>query len=231
MPDWEAIIRQKLGGLAFETNACKEIAEELVGHLDEMYTQLCKEGKTEEHARQRVLDQVEAEDWPALRRKIQSARLEEGSMTNRVRQFLFPGLVTFLLAAGALGLLEKFGPRPWVVALRGVLPVGLLYIPWLLTLPLIGAVGAYLSLRAGGSGRAVLSSILFPVLPFLVSILLVLPVSLFFDRFIAHNIAPMSLVMALLGWVVIPGVALLAGGLPTKFLLSRRSTSRSVVST
>src|SRR5256884_9888310 len=75
------------------------------------------------------------------------------------------------------------------------------------------------------SQRAIFSSIVFPVLPFLASILLVLPVSLIFDRFIGHNPSPIGLVMALLGWVLAPGVALLAGGLVAQFFLSRRSAS------
>src|SRR5256884_5662555 len=45
------------------------------------------------------------------------------------------------------------------------------------------------------SQRAIFSSIVFPVLPFLASILLVLPVSLIFDRFIGHNPSPIGLVM------------------------------------
>src|SRR2546430_2477109 len=170
-------------------------------------------------------------DWQDLCRKIQIARtVKENLMNDRVRQLWLPGLLTFMLSTGTLALLQIFGPKPWVVALRGVLPVGLMYVPWLLSLPLVGAMGAFLSYRAGGSQRTVFSSIVFPVVPFLASILLVLPVSLIFDRFIAHNIAPMSLVMALLGWVLLPGVALLAGGLPAQFFFSRRLNPRRVVS-
>src|SRR5436305_15338331 len=128
-----------------------------------------------------------------------------------------------------LALTEIFGPKPFALMKVGQLPMVLFYIPWLLSLPLVGALGAYLSHRAVGSQRAIFSSIVFPVLPFLASILLVLPVSLIFDRFIAHNIAPMSLVMALLGWVLLPGVALLAGGLPTQLFFSRRLNPRRVV--
>jgi hypothetical protein len=94
--------------------------------------------------------------------------------------------------------------------------VAVLYVWWLILLPLVGAIGAYLSWRAGGSLRAILLSMVFPVLPFLASILVVLPVSLIFDRFIAHNIAPMSLIFALFGWVPAPAAPLLAGGLLTQ---------------
>ncbi len=217
-------IRRELAGLVLGPEERKEIVAELASHLDEVFDGLLRKGVGEEEALRRTLSQ--AGSWQNLRRDIQAARSEENTMTNRVRQFWLPGLVTFVLSGGALGLLEKFGPRPWIVTLRGVLPVGLLYIPWLLLLPLIGALGAYLSHRAGGSRRAVFSSIVFPVLPILISILLVLPVSLFSDHFMAHMIGPMSLVMALLGWVLVPGAALLVGGLLTQLLFSARSSSR-----
>jgi uncharacterized membrane protein len=53
---------------------------------------------------------------------------------------------------------------------------------------------------------------------------------LIFDHFIAHNIAPMALVMALLGWVLIPVAALLAGGLPVQVLRARRPSSPDMAS-
>lgn len=153
-------------------------------------------------------------------------------MNDRVRRFWLPSLLNFVLATGLLAMIQIFGPKLWAVWWFGgsrwsfVAPSERVYIPWLLSLPLVGALGAYFSHRAGGSRRAIFSSIVFPVLPFLASILLVLPVSLIFDHFIAHNIAPLSLVMALPGWVLFPGAALLAGGLPAQHLLSRRLTPR-----
>jgi len=229
MLDWQKLVRQRLSGLALDGPEKDEVHAELAAHLEESYESLRTKGLLEQAAMQQTLAQVA--DWQDLRRKIQIARTrKENMMNDRVRQLWLPGLLTFMLSTGTLALLQIFGPKPWVVALRGVLPVGLMYVPWLLSLPLVGAMGAFLSYRAGGSRRAIFSSIVFPVMPFLASILLVLPVSLIFDRFIAHNIAPMSLVMALLGWVLLPGVALLAGGLPTQLFFSRRLNPRRVVS-
>ena len=229
MLDWQKLVRQRLSGLALDGPEKDEVHAELAAHLEESYESLRTKGLLEQAAMQQTLAQVA--DWQDLRRKIQIARTrKENMMNDRVRQLWLPGLLTFMLSTGTLALLQIFGPKPWVVALRGVLPVGLMYVPWLLSLPLVGAMGAFLSYRAGGSRRAIFSSIVFPVMPFLASILLVLPVSLIFDRFIAHNIAPMSLVMALLGWVLLPGVALLAGGLPRQLFFSRRLNPRRVVS-
>ena len=228
MLDWQKLVRQRLSGLALDGPEKDEVHAELAAHLEESYEAFSSEGVPEPEALRRTLAQVA--DWKDLQQKIDSARTGKDTMTNRVTQLWLPGLLTFMLSTGTLALLQIFGPKPWVVALRGVLPVGLMYVPWLLSLPLVGAMGAFLSYRAGGSRRAIFSSIVFPVMPFLASILLVLPVSLIFDRFIAHNIAPMSLVMALLGWVLLPGVALLAGGLPTQLFFSRRLNPRRVVS-
>jgi len=136
-----------------------------------------------------------------------------------------PGLLTFILSMGLLALTQIFGPKPWVVTF-GHPPMAVVYIPWLLALPLVGGIGAFLSRRAGGSWQAVISSTTFPVLPFLAAMLIVLLVSLIFDHVIAHNIAPMAIFMAFLGLVIAPGVALLAGGLPAQLFFSRRIDSR-----
>jgi hypothetical protein len=227
MPDWQKLVTQRLAGLALDAAEKDEVHAELAAHLEESYESLRTKGLPEQAAMQQTLSQVA--DWQDLRRRIQVARtMKENIMNDRVRQIWLPGFVTFLLSTCLLALFEIFGPKPPVLVKVGQLPMVLFFIPWLLSLPLVGALGAYLSHRAGGSRSAVFSSIVFPVLPFLVSILLVLPVSLIFDRFIGHNTAPISLVMALLGWVLAPGVALLVGGLPTQFYFSRRLTHSGV---
>jgi len=226
MRDWEQLLSAKLAGLALGPDEKREVLEELAEHLEETYQSLLREGISEQGAAQRALCQVP--NWNELQRRIHSAKTKENSMTNRVTQLWLPGFVTFLLSAGLLALNEIFGPKPFALMRVGQPPIVLFFIPWLFSLPLVGAVGAYLSHRAGGSRRAIFASILFPVLPFLASILVVLPVSLVLDRFVAHSIAPMSLLMALLGWVLAPGAALLAGGLPTQFFLSRRLASQRI---
>ncbi len=234
MPDWQKLVRQRLWGLALDASEKEEVHAELAAHLDETFESLRTKGLPEHEAMQQTLAQVA--DWQDLRRRIQTARTKEYIMNDRVKQFWFPAMVTLLLSMGLLMLIQIFGPKLWAVWWFGrsrwsfVAPSERVYVPWLLSLPLVGAFGTYFSHRAGASRRAIFSSIVFPVLPFLASILLVLPVSLIFDHFIAHNIAPMSLVMALPGWVLFPGAALLAGGLPTQYLLSRRLVRRRTAS-
>jgi hypothetical protein len=227
MPDWNALVREQLAGLSLGPEERCEVIAELAAHLEESFEELRRQGLAEEAAVSRTLLQVK--DWQDLRRKIQTARRKENIMSNRVRQFWLPGFATLFLSTILLALTEIYGPKPWIMS-WGHPPVAVIYIPWLFCLPFVGAVGAYLSYRAGGSGRAIFLSTIFSALPFLASIVVVLPVSLIFDRFIAHNIAPMALVMALLGWVLIPVAALLAGGLPVQVLRARRPSSPDMAS-
>jgi len=227
MRDWESLVRERLAGGSLGPKELGEVAVELAAHLEEAFEELRRQGLTEEEAAERALSQVR--DWQALRRKIERARTKEDVMMDRVKQVWLPGFATLFLSTMLLALTEVCGPKPWNLS-WGHPPVELIYIPWLLCLPFVGAVGAYLSYRAGGSGRAIFLATIFSALPFLASIVVVLPVSLIFDHFIAHSIAPMALVLALFGWVLIPVAALLAGGLPAQLLLMGGSGSRRVPS-
>ncbi len=164
MPDWRQLVNEHLAALVLDPHDRAEVIEELAAHLDETFVDLRRRGLSEGDAARRCLSEVH--DWRDLRRKIQIARRKEDPMTNRVKQLWLPGLVTFVLSMGFLALAQIFGPKPWILT-WGHPPVALFYLPWLFSLPLVGAVGAYLSHRAGGSRRAIFSSIVFPVLPFL----------------------------------------------------------------
>lgn len=227
MPDWQELVRQRLAGLALDPAERDEIRAELAAHLEDAYEAMLRDGINNSEAAKRTL--CLANDWQDLQRKISVARGGKDTLTNRVTQLWLPGLAAFVLSGGILALMQILRLKAWVLTKNGDL-TAVLYVWWLILLPLIGAVGAYLSWRAGGSERAILLSIVFPVLPFLASILVVLPVSLIFDRFIAHNIGPMSLIFALFGWVLVPAAALLAGGLTTQHFLSRRSSVDGVAS-
>jgi hypothetical protein len=227
MPEWRKLVSELLGALALDPHERAEVVEELAAHLDETFADLRHRGLAEQEATQRCLSEVH--DWRDLRRKIQTARGKENIMTSRVTQLWLPGLVTFTLSMVLLALTEISGPKPWNTWGHNP-PIALFYIPWLLSLPFVGALGAYLSQRAGGSRRAILFSIIFSILPFLATALVVIPVSMAFDHVIPHNVQPIAFLMFLFGWVFIPGVALLAGGLPAQLFLSRRLGSRRIAS-
>jgi hypothetical protein len=158
--------------------------------------------------------------------------MKEDVMTDRVKQVWLPGFLTLFLSVMLLMVNEfigiRFGIEPLIVSAHGSglkAPLAVIYVPWLVSLLLIGAIGAYLALRAGASPRATLLSIMFPVLPYSVFFVLWILVSLILDDHIGHNTMRSALLMGLVAWVVLPGVALLAGGLPVRILKSRRSAS------
>ncbi len=229
MPDWQELVRRRLAGLALEPPERAEVIEELAAHLDDAFEDLRARGFTEEEAAQRAL--CEVKDWRDLRCRIQTARRKEKIMSNRVKQLWLPTLLTFTLAMGFLALIQHFGPRPMIVPASATLrmtPVATIYIPWLLSLPLVGALGAFLSHRAGGPRRAVFSSVVFPVVPYLVFFLVAFPLALILQSHVARNLMLSAFLVGLIGWVLLPGAALLAGGLPAQLFLSRRPSSRRV---
>src|SRR5258708_35381386 len=166
MLDWQELIRQRLSGLTLGAGEKEEVHAELAAHLEESYEAFRTEGLREHDAVQRTLAQVA--DWKELQRKIDSTRTGRDTMTNRVTQLWLPGLLTFALSMGLEALAQKFGPPHIVLDLDKGTPVLMFYTAWLLVLPLAGALGAYLSKRAGGSVRMVLASRKFSVLPFAV---------------------------------------------------------------
>jgi hypothetical protein len=232
MRDWEAVVERRLKGLALGPAESAEVIAELAAHLAETSEELRRQGMTEEEAEQRSLAQVE--DWQKLSRLIQSARTKENVMTNRVKQFWLPSLLTLFLSMSLLMLVQFFGPNPWVIARKSawslIAPVAVIYLPWLFSLPLIGALGAYLSNRAGGSRRAMLSSIVFPVLPYFAFFLVALPVTAIFNDRLGHSIMFLALFVGLLAWVVAPAAALLTGGALVQLFLSRRLDARRIAS-
>ena len=227
MPDWEAHVRRHLVQLTLASNERNEVIEELAAHLQESFEQLCAQGMTNAEAEKRALAQVS--DWNEFRREIQIAKTKENSMSDRVKQFWLPSLLTLLFSMGLLALIQIFGPNPWIVARhegspwRLIAPVAVIYVPWLLCLPLIGAMGAFLSQRFGGSRRAILSSALFPVLPYLAFFLIGLPMIAILNERIAHNIMFVALFVGFFAWVLAPGAALLTGGLLAQHFFHGRS--------
>jgi len=226
MLDWQKLVRQRLSGLALDGPEKDEVHAELAAHLEESYEAFSSEGVPEPEALRRTLAQVA--DWKDLQQKIDSARTGKDTMTNRVTQLWLPGLLTFALSMGLLELVQKFGPRPIVLDLDKGTPVLMFYTPWLLVLPLAGALGAYLSKRAGGSARIVLASSIFPVLPFGVVFMIAGPVGLVISHSLAHHIVTAAFFSLSVGWVLAPGIALLVGGLLMQLLISRRSSTHGI---
>jgi hypothetical protein len=232
MRDWETHVRRQLGDLALGADERRAVVAELAAHLEDTFEELRRQGLAEEVAVARALSQVK--NWQSLRRKIQKARRKEDVMTDRVKQVWLPGFLTLFLSMMLLMAIQFFGPKPLVLSPHGwrvMAPMAVIYLPWLLCLIPIGAMGAYLSSRAGSSRRGTFVSIAFPVLPYFVFFVLVFPVCVILDDHVAHNVVLSALWVGLVAWVVLPAVALLAGGLPVQLLRSRVSRLYRAVTT
>jgi hypothetical protein len=219
MPDWQEFVRRKLSGIALEEAESAQVTEELAVHLEEQYQALLHEGISEQTAVHCIEQQII--DWHDLKSEIESSRGKVQPMTQRVSQFWFPGFMTILLASIFFRAFQAFGPSPWVSPTWGgrlrTVPVAVLYFPWLATLPFVGGLGAYLSHRAGARPWVVFSSVMFPTFPYLVFLIIGLPLAVILDGHIAHNIMLPAFFVGFCAWVLLPALALLAGGLPVHY--------------
>src|SRR5260370_22092114 len=226
MPDWLELVRQRLSGLGLDAAERNEVHAELAAHLEESYEVLLQEGASQQSAVHRALSQVA--NWGDLQQKIFIAKKRGHLMKKRVQQLWIPGFLTFILSTVFLMTLQQLGFRPRIL---GDGPNAILfYAPWLASLLFVGALGAYLSSRAGGSRGTTLLASVFPVLALTAAFLLMFPIDMIIERAIGNHVDFGIVATALfrdgIGWLLVPGTALLAGGLLVHLLLSPRSSSR-----
>jgi hypothetical protein len=227
MPDWQQIVCQRLSGLTLDAAEKDEVHAELAAHLEESYEALLKEGMPEQEAVHRTLSQVT--NWQGLQRRIFIAKRREHTMQKRLHQLWIPGFLTLTLSTIFLMALQKQGFQPRIVSWNG--PGNVLFcIPWLMSLPVFGAIGAYLSSRAGGSRGTVLLASVFPAPALTAAFLLMFPIDVIVEWIIGRPVDLSIVATAILrdgiGWILIPGAALLAGGLLGHLLFGRRSSSQ-----
>lgn len=135
-------------------------------------------------------------------------------MNHRVKALWLPGALTISLSSILLGFLQRVLPQPHVFWLwRGSFVV--LYWQWLLCLPLVGALGAYLSQRADGGPveRALAAS--FPASgPSCVMAFTFAAGALVIDRQVPFSLKIAAFAAYMMGWCLLPACASLLGALP-----------------
>jgi hypothetical protein len=226
MRDWRSLAEQRLASLALEPQEKAEVIAEVAAHLEEICEEMLRQGITEEEAVRRALSRVG--NWKDLQRKIVAAKRREQPLKKRVWQLWGPGFLTLILSMLFLAVLYRLGLRARLVS-SGPNAI-LLYMPWLLSLPFLGALGAYISSRAGGSRATVLFVSVFPALALTFAFLFMFPFSLTVELVTGRSV-DFSRVATVplkdgIGWIVAPGAALLVGGLLAHTLLSTRSSSQ-----
>jgi hypothetical protein len=212
MPDWREIVRDRLTPLRVGEKRQEDIVAELAGHLDDLYEDLVRQGRSEVEAVRFASSSVA--DWAELRREIQLAANEGVIMNHRVKALWLPGVWTSALSMLLLRLFQiPWAPAPYVFWLRNGMAL-VIYWRWLLCLPVIGAIGAYLSRHAGGKLVQRLLAVSFPVLGMISLLALMSPFVLVYDLARYHRSELLPIAILLLGWGVLPEAALLLGALP-----------------
>jgi hypothetical protein len=226
MPDWQKLVRDRLSGLALDAAEKDEVHAELAAHLEESYEGFCKQGMLEREAARRAVEQVT--DWQDLERSILNAKRRGHPMKKRMHQLWIPGFLTMTLSIVFLVALQKLGFNARMVSWRD--SDIFFQAPWLVSLPFLGALGAYISSRAGGSRGVVLLASIFPSLALTATFLLMFPIGFIIERIIGIRVDFRIVAVALLrdgvDWILVPGAALLVGGLLVHLLFSRGSSSQ-----
>lgn len=210
MPDWRAFVHERVAGLGLGAEREEEIRMELAEHLEDAYQAALERGLSPDAALAWAREQVP--DWQGLVRQIRLARQEGTDMSHTAKTLWVPGVSVLLLASIMLILMTRVVPATlWTSPNGPWLMLG----PWLLSYFVFGALGAYLSRRAGGDPRARLLSGVFPLALHLTIFVLPIIVAAVADsaRYPEHRQLAW-LLRTSLAWVVIPGVALAIGALP-----------------
>lgn len=136
-------------------------------------------------------------------------------MTQRTKNLWLPGLsMTAVMLAGLIGAFRaNMYPEGLSITSDYAL---LIYVPWLASLPLIGALGAFWSRQAGASSATRFRACLIPVVVLAGMFLISMPFTLFSVFKSVRTLGWDLSVLAFcsLFWAVYPSVLLLLGALP-----------------
>lgn len=146
MRDWKMLVQKRLGTLGSDSAEQSETVSELAGHLEDVYEAQRAQGRSELEAIDRALEEIA--EGRRLGRRIRNSK--EGNMNERARKFWLPTFVSITVACILGAVVAQLSYVPRIVSLRSG-TVMLVYPIWLFSQLFPGAVGAYLSRRAGGN--------------------------------------------------------------------------------
>jgi len=154
-------------------------------------------------------------------------------MNMRVRQLWAPALSTFLVSVSVQFVALRVPQLPpWVFFTRNGVSIVLAPL-WMLALPFIGALGAWLSVRAGGNTRDRLLSALGSAWLMGSILTLGVPLSMVVERHFSLRIKLTAYIVYMIAWCLVPAVLLALGALPwlgRPRILGRRNLQAAVLS-
>ncbi|HXZ28587.1 MAG TPA: hypothetical protein VEG08_11395, partial [Terriglobales bacterium] len=160
MPDWQVLLRARLGPLRLSPQMEDEVVAELAAHFEDECRERAEAGVPADEAVHSTLAQVP--DWQRFRRDLQHSK--EDPMNHRTRALWLPGALTCLFSYLAQAMMVRAGLKPeyvWRASEFGIAGIAF-YLPWFFPLPIVGALGAWWSRRAGGTLRERLLAALLP---------------------------------------------------------------------
>lgn len=217
MPDWQELVRERLTELPSGEEMELEVTEELAHYLEDFYEAGLDNGLGEYEAAERAL--AEVRNWPRLARNIKFARDGGEMLKQRIQTLWMPGLVAAILTLAVSIAANRIVSTPLAGPHRAMFVYG----GWLLILTGIGAFGACWSRLAGGSVANRVAAALFPAATILAALgslitnpelKMVVIASVFSPGEV--RISPILPIIAdrVVGGILLPAVALLAGALP-----------------
>jgi len=214
MKDNQRYLRARLGKVGLDPRREEEIVRELSDHLEDHAAALEGRGVARDAAAREALDSVS--DWPEFREDIIRAETEEATMNYRTKVLWLPALCALTLSNVILALMQIFGPPHfyWFYTGKTMAPYYVFVVPWLISQPVVGAVAAYWSRRAGGAMLHQLLAALAPAIALLGVFVLILPFAMILDKHVAHNIRLTAFLVLTVTWVLLPAVPLLLGAAP-----------------
>ena len=151
-------------------------------------------------------------------------REKQDAMNMRVRRLWAPVLSTWLVSVSVQFVALRVPQLPpWVFFTRNGVSIVLAPL-WMLALPFIGALGASLSLRAGGNTRDRLLAALGTAWVNGAILMLGVPLSMIIERHFSLSIKLTAYIVYMIAWCLVPAVLLALGALPW---LGRKATMRA----
>jgi hypothetical protein len=208
VPDWREFVREKMRRVELPPGQQEDVTAELATHFEELYEEQRAEGACERRAVEQAWTAVA--DWEQLGRRIEQAKGEEAIMNRRTKQLWLPGLVSFWAAMAC-----EIALGGGVLNGRSMFHSHTTQIGLLLQL-LCGALGAYLSRRAGGTRLVRLGAALFTSAVLLLTMVSVITISAA-GKAMGLGFATLDFALLfkpVLVVILIPMVAMVAGALP-----------------
>lgn len=230
-PNWREEARRKLADSRLSDGEREEISRELAGYLEDLCADAPARGLGDSAATQHAA--AELHEDKTLGAHLYRARKESNvNLDNNTKRFWLPGMTMLLASAALLAIFQIAGMRPHLATIsiyggpadaRAVYWPLIIYFPWLCILPFLGAAGAYWTRRAGGGSAVQAAAQFFSTFVFLAIFMTVVQFAGVLGGM--NGQVPLSKTLIPEGagvefsWVVVPGIALLAGVVP--FLRAR----------